>query len=71
MVVVPAATPVTIPVLEPMVATDDVLLLHAPNAVASFSVVDEPTQTLFVPPIVAGNGLTVSTIVLIQPVGNV
>ena len=54
MVDVPAATPVTIPVLF-TVAIAVLLLLHTPPAVALLNVVVEPTQALVVPVI----GLTV------------
>ena len=70
MVDVPAVTPVTIPDPEPTVALA-LLLLHVPVPVASLSVVVRPTQTFMVPVIAAGNGLIVTTVVLIQPVGKV
>ena len=53
MVVVPAVTPVTIPVV-PIVATAVAELLHNPPVVASVRVVVLPTHTDFVPPIAAG-----------------
>lgn len=68
MVVTPAPTPVTTPVDEPMVATEVLLLLQVPPGVTSARVMVEPAQTAEGPVIVAGNGLTVSTAVLIQPV---
>ena len=52
-------------------ATPVLLLLHVPPVVASLRVVDEPRQTLVVPVIVAGNGLTVIAVVVKHPVGNV
>jgi hypothetical protein len=66
----PAATPVTIPLLVPIVARVTLLLVHVPPAVASVSVVVKPTHTLAVPLIDAGSGLTVTTAVAIQVVGN-
>ena len=60
MVVVPARTPVTIPVDEPTVATLAALLLHVPPP-ASVSVVVVPTQTTAEPLIGDGKGLTVTT----------
>jgi len=69
--VVPAVTPVTTPLLVPMVATVVLLLLHEPPAVASLSVVVRPEQTLAVPVMEAGNGLTVTTTDVIQPVDKV
>ena len=68
---VPADTPVTTPLLAPIVAILVVLLLHVPGALASVSAVLEPAHTSSVPLISAGNGLTVTTAVVIQPVGNV
>ena len=69
--VVPALTPLTIPEPAPTVATAVVLLLHAPNNVVLDNGVVRPIHTFVVPVIAAGNGLTVTTAVLIQPVGNV
>jgi len=60
MVVVPALTPVTIP-LPFIVATDGVLLLHdRPPPVLFVNEVVEPTHTLAVPPIADGNASTVN-----------
>ena len=67
----PAATPVTRPEPEPIVAIDTSLLLHVPPLVASVSVVVAPSQTLSVPPIVAGSGLMVTNVVLRHDVGSV
>ena len=57
----PADTPLTMPV-EPIVATEPSLLLHAPPLVASLNVVVEPAHALMVPVIAdtVGNGLTVT-----------
>ena len=57
-VAVPAATPVTIPVLEPTVAFA-LLLLHVPDvpvAVASLSVIVDPTHTVSLPVIAPAKG---------------
>ena len=65
MVVVPALTPVTIPVLA-MVATAVLVLLHVPPAVASLNEVVEPLHTIKAPLIpggVVGNISTVTTVV--------
>ena len=72
MVVVPAATPVTIPEV-PTVAILVSVLLHIPPPVRSISVVVAPGQTVYVPRIAPAvrNGLTVTTVVAIQPVDNV
>ena len=70
MVVVPDVTPETIPELVPIVATLVLLLIHVPPPVLE-SVVVEPAQTVAVPVIADGNGLTVTTVVVIQPVASV
>ena len=67
MVAVPVEMPVTRPVAEPTVATAGLLLLHVPPGVADVSVVTAPIQTVDVPAIVAGSGLTVTTAVAIHP----
>jgi len=69
--VVPASTPVAIPLLLPIVATAVVLLVQVPPVDVLLSVVVRPTQTLAVPEMDAGRGLTVSTVVVIQPVARV
>ena len=63
MVDVPAATPVTMPVL-PTVALVTALLLQVPPLVALASVVVLPMQVNAVPVIAAGLGLTVTTLVV-------
>ena len=70
-VVVPANTPLTTPVPPPTVATKVLLLVHAPNPVASDKEVVKPAQTFVVPVIAAGNGFTVTNAVMTQPVGRV
>ena len=70
MVVVPAVTPETIPELVPIVATLVLLLIHVPPPVLD-SVVVEPAHTVVVPVIADGNGFTVRTVVVIQPVDSV
>lgn len=70
MVTVPAATPVTMPVPDPIVATAVLLLLHAPKAVRSLRLVEEPTHWVEVPVIGAGEDVIDSPSVAIQPVGN-
>lgn len=62
MVVVPAETPLTTPVEEPIVATDVVLLVQWPPVVASAIVIVEPTQTSEGPVIVPG-GDTIVTVI--------
>ena len=63
MTVVLAVTPVTVPVL-PIVAMAVLLLLQLPPVVASVRVIVVPADTVSVPPIVAGIGLTVTTAVV-------
>ena len=67
----PAVIPVTIPVAEPMVAILGILLLQAPPVTASVSAVVAPAQTMPAPPIGAGAGFTVTTMVAAHPVDNV
>lgn len=55
----------------PTVATEALLLVHAPPLVASFRLVVSPTQTLDVPVTDAGLPLTVTTFVARQPDANV
>ena len=63
----PAVLPVTIPVVIPTLATAGVLVCQIPPGVASVNVIVCPTHNeKVVPPIAAGNGLTVTTRVLIQ-----
>jgi hypothetical protein len=68
---VPAATPVITPVVGLMVSVAGQPLLQLPPVVAFVAVVVEPTQVARLPPIVAGNGLTVSVTELEQPVVSV
>ena len=68
---VPAETPVTMPVPMPIVAWEVLLLVQRPPVTASVRVVVDPAHTLVVPPITAGNGLTVTGEEVIQPVGAV
>ena len=56
---------------EPTVATVVALLAHVPPVVTSLKPVVKPTQTVAVPVIDEGNGLTVTTNVAIQPVPRV
>jgi hypothetical protein len=67
MMLVPAATPVTVPVLF-TVATAVVPLLHTPLEVASESDVVLPTATVVVPEIAEGFGLTVMVFTTRHPV---
>ena len=66
----PAATPVTIPVL-PTVATLVGMLLQVPPGDISDSDTDAPAHMVSVPDIVAGSGSTVITSVVKQPLPEV
>ena len=68
MVDVPAVTPVTIPLDDPIVATAVLPLLHAPPEVPLVNVVVLPMHTESVPPILAGSAYTVTILVAAQPV---
>ena len=66
----PTETPETIPE-APTVASSVLLLVHVPPVVVLPSAVFSPMQTVAVPVIAAGKGLTVTAIVLKQPFGPV
>jgi hypothetical protein len=59
--------PVTTPEEVPIVATAGLLLVHVPPGVASVSVMVVPRQTLDDPEMEAGDGLTVTTALTVQP----
>ena len=65
------APPVTSPVEDPMLAIPALLLLHVPPPVRSVNCVVSPAHTVIVPVIAVGNGFTVTTAVMIQPVPTV
>ena len=62
--------PLTTPV-EPMVASEVLLLLHVPPAVALLSVTDAPVHNPAVPFIAVGIAFTVAVVVTEQPVDSV
>jgi hypothetical protein len=64
----PRDIPVTIPVVEPMVAIPKLLLLHVPPGVRSDKVVLAPRQIDVIPVIEDGSGFTVKARVEKQPV---
>lgn len=66
---VPAETPETMPVPEPMVATLVVVLLQVPPGVLDKVVVD-PGHVVVIPDIGDGGALTVTVVIVMQPVGN-
>ena len=67
---VPLAIPATTPVVF-TVPSAVLLLLQVPPVVASVSVVVDPAHTLLVPAIAAGVALTVTGVLIKQPVGSV
>ena len=75
MVVVPAAIPLTMPVLDPTVATPVFELVQVPPAVVNHSVMLEPAQSEKGPPparvIGPGLGFTVIVCVAVRPHGSV
>ena len=77
MVAVSAAAPVAVPVTIVEVippeteAIPDALLLHVPPLVASLKPVVNPWHTVKVPRIGVGKAFTVTTAVMMQPVGKV
>ena len=68
--VVATVPPVTTPVVDPTLAIPVALLLPVPPP-ASLNVVVKPEQTVKLPNIAVGNGLTVTSAVMIQPVPKV
>lgn len=68
---VPAATVVSTPEVEPIVATDGVDEAQIPPADALLSVLEVPRHISNVPVIGEGNGCTVTVATLVQPVGAV
>ena len=67
----PEDVPVVIQPVLPMVATVALLVLHVPPGVRSVRQVDKPIHTSGVPVIGTGIGLTVSVVLVVQPVGSV
>jgi hypothetical protein len=67
----PTPTAVTIPLVEPTVATLVFPLTHVPPAVTQLRVVVAFAQKVVVPVINVGNGFTVTVVVAKQPPGNV
>jgi hypothetical protein len=67
MIALPAATPVTIPLLRLMVIAA-LELIHVPPEGVLLNVVTAPSHTVSVPLIGEGTGSTVNIVVLIQPV---
>lgn len=66
MLIVPALTPVTMPVEAPTEAIELLLLLQVPPPVASVSVMVWPAVTVLLPEMLDGAGLTVTTLVATQ-----
>ena len=68
MVDVPTVTPVNIPLDEPMIATEVLLLLQVPGPAPSLWVVDPPTHTPGVP-VIGDIGFTVTVADVKHPPG--
>jgi hypothetical protein len=66
-VVVPGLSPLTIPVLLPIVATDGTVLVHVPLPTPSVYNALYPWQTVLLPDIDVGALLTVTITVAEQP----
>lgn len=62
---------VTVPLVDPTVATTLLLVLQVPPGLASLSVIDNPEQIGVTPAIGKGSGFTVTTVAVVHPVGNV
>jgi hypothetical protein len=71
MVVVPGTMAVTIPVTEPTVAMDVLLLVHVPPVVALVNVEAVPAHRFITPVIAVGSAYTVTMAVAAHPVGSV
>jgi len=71
MMLVPRATPLTTPVVLPMVAMAVVVLIHVPPATASPSVIVAPTHTADGPVMAAGIVYTATVVLTLQPVARV
>ena len=71
MLVVPASTPVAMPVPRPMVATPGIELVHVPPGTVLLSVAAEPSHRVAGPVMAVGNGVTVKGSAAKQPVGSV
>ena len=65
MITVPAATPFTMPVAEPIVAIPGEPELHVPPPIEADQVVDAPAQSAVLPESTA-SGLTVTCIVVVS-----
>lgn len=67
---VPAETPLIMPLVLPMRATEVLPLIQVPPMVMSVRVAVEPSHITGVPDIAAGTAFTVMTVVVRQPVGS-
>ncbi len=70
-VVVPPVVALTKPLAGFTVATELVLLLHTPPDTASVSWLVKPAHMVVLPLIATGDVFTVTTVVVVQPVGKV
>jgi hypothetical protein len=69
-IVTPAARAFTLPVVESIVATPSMLLVHTPPVVVLASVTVEPAHRPRLPVIAAGALLTVTVLLVEQPEGS-
>jgi hypothetical protein len=69
MVVVPATNPATLPDAS-IVATTMSVEVQSPPGIVLLSAIVCPSHTVVAPAMLDGNGLTVISVALIQPVGN-
>ena len=70
-VTVPVVNPFTIPLAEPTLALNGMLLVHVPPVIASLRVVVAPRHTPGFPVIAGGKGFTVIIAAFKQPVASV
>ena len=71
MIVVPTATPVTVPLSEPTVAAAALLLIHTPPPMESLKVVVSFAHTADGPIMAVGERLTVIVVLALQPANDV
>ena len=71
MLAVPAVIPDTMPLPEPIVATEVLSLVHAPPADASVKSDVVSAHSVLLPEIATGVGFTVTTVVAVHPVASV
>jgi hypothetical protein len=68
---IPSATPVSIPLVAPMVAIEAFAVFHVPPFDGFVNVIVDPSHTTEGPAIASGSAFTVTVVARKQPVGNV